>query len=316
MLGGFPVQEMRRLRQAAERGDGESQCMLGMCYAHGRGVAQSWTEAVRHWRQAAEQGFEPAHVGLGLCLMQGLGVAQDLAAAARSFRLSADDDDAEAQYWLALLCECGKGMKRDLAEAVRWYRAAAEQDHLRAIVQLGILCEKGMGVAQSDGAAAARYAAASALGGAEELFASGVNHLDQISERDAPEAFTIQLAVRDLVLAGRLRHAGAAAKLASISSRREVASACCMGCGATRKLNSCGKCNVSQFCDRACQAKTWPTHKPSCQQWRDEGKEEVVVDLATLPIKELKRRLDRLKISYAGVLERAELVALFENSQS
>ena len=37
-------------------------------------------------------------------------------------------------------------------------------------------------------------------------------------------------------------------------------------------------------------------------------------DVASLPVKELKRRLDRRNISYAGVLERPELVALLENA--
>jgi hypothetical protein len=137
------------------------------------------------------------------------------------------------------------------------------------------LCaEKGRGVAQSEPGSAARYAAASALGGADTIFAAGVQHLDATGERDAPEAFTLQLAVRDLALAGRLGHEGAVAMLVSIASRREVASACCLGCGATRKLLSCGKCGEAKFCDRECQKRTWATHMPSCKEWREEDAEQ------------------------------------------
>eukprot|EP00302_Diacronema_sp_CCMP2436_P041368 CAMPEP_0180033604 /NCGR_PEP_ID=MMETSP0984-20121128/29130_1 /TAXON_ID=483367 /ORGANISM="non described non described, Strain CCMP 2436" /LENGTH=168 /DNA_ID=CAMNT_0021959019 /DNA_START=258 /DNA_END=761 /DNA_ORIENTATION=- len=167
---------------------------------------------------------------------------------------------------------------------------------------------------QSDAEAAARYSAASALGTAD-LYETGVEHFNAISERNAPDAFTFQLAVRNLTLATRLGHAGAIKELAAISSQREVVSACCMGCGATRKLLTCGKCEIAVFCDRSCQMRTWETNTPICQQWRDEDKEDDVVDLSSLPTKELKRRLDRRKISYVGVLERAELVALLENSQ-
>jgi len=248
--------------------------------------------------------------------MLGHGMAQDLALAARYFRLAADQGDV-AQSWLGYFCESGMGgVKRDMAEAVRLYRAAAAQGDARALAQLGVLYERGRGVLQSDEEATACYAAASAVG-AESLFAYGVQHLTEFGGRKAPEAFTIQIAVRDLTLAARLEHAGAVGKLTSISSRREVASACCMGCGATRKLLTCAKCGIAVFCDRASQMRTWETHKPSCQQWRNEGKdseEGEVVDLASLPINELKRRLDRRKISYAGVLERAELVALLQSA--
>jgi uncharacterized metal-binding protein len=102
-----------------------------------------------------------------------------------------------------------------------------------------------------------------------------VKLLDAVGERDVPDAFPLQMAVRVLALAGRLGHEGAVAKLASIASRREVASVCCLGCGATRKLLSCGKCGVAKFCDRECQAQTWLlTHMPSCKQWREEDAEQ------------------------------------------
>jgi hypothetical protein len=89
----------------------------------------------------------------------------------------------------------------------------------------------------------------------------------------------------------------------------------------------------------------WPAHKPACKAWREQkaaaaaeaggasssaraepgedgevGEEDVTregeeaEDVASLPVKELKRRLDRLKISYAGVIERSELVALLEHA--
>jgi len=191
--------------------------------------------------------------------------------AARYLRLAADQGFADAQYSLGFLCEHGQGTKCDMGEAVRLYRAAVAQRNARALARLGMCLDKGRGVAQSEAEAAASYAAATELGGAEFLAASGVQHLDAIGKRGAPESFTLQLAVSDLALAARLGHAGAVEKLASISSRREVVSACCLGCGATRELRLCSRCRVAAFCDGNCTWRMWSAHKPSCKQWQADG---------------------------------------------
>jgi hypothetical protein len=175
-----------------------------------------------------------------------------------------------SQYLCGYLSECGKGKLRDMTETVRLYRAAAAQGNKWALARLGVCLEKGRGVAQSEVESAACYATASELGGAAALFASGARHLDAVGERSAPESFTLQIAVSDLALAARLGHAEAIEKLASIASRREVVSACCLGCGATRLLRLCTRCRVAMFCDGECTRRSWPHHRPVCQQWREE----------------------------------------------
>jgi hypothetical protein len=113
------------------------------------------------------------------------------------------------------------------------------------------------------------YATASELGGADELFELGVDSLDAIGERSAPESFALQLAVSDLALAAKLGHAGVVERLASIASMREVVSACCLGCGATRVLRLCTRCRVAMFCDGECARRMWPSvHRPVCTRWQ------------------------------------------------
>jgi TPR repeat protein len=158
-----------------------------------------------------------------------------------------------------------------MAEAVRLYRAAAAQGDLRALARLGVCLEKGRGVAQSESETAASYAAAPEIGGAATLFAYGAASLLAVGERSAPEAFTLQIAVSELALAARLGHAGAFEKLASIASRRELVSACCLGCGATRLLRLCTRCRVAKFCDGECTRRSWPLHRPVCMQWQDDA---------------------------------------------
>ena len=42
--------------KAAEQGNAEAQCLLGICYEHGDGVEQDKAEAVKWFQKAAEQG--------------------------------------------------------------------------------------------------------------------------------------------------------------------------------------------------------------------------------------------------------------------
>mmetsp|Transcript_24712 Transcript_24712/g.58328 ORF Transcript_24712/g.58328 Transcript_24712/m.58328 type:complete len:320 (-) Transcript_24712:205-1164(-) len=295
MRGGGRAQgaELRPVAEAAERGGGRTQRRQGaevagrvpvpgsaMRSAEGeyhRGMrlftgdrcGRDYDAAARSFRLAAGRGHAQAQFTLAQCYMKGgMGVPQNHIEAAHLLRLAADQGFADAQCLLGFLCEHGKGTKRDLGEAVRLYRAAAAQRDVRALARLGVCLEKGRGVAQSEAEAAASYAAASELGGAAALFESGVQDNEAFGERSAPESFTLQLAVSELALAARLGHAGAVEKLASISSRREVVSACCLGCGATRELRLCSRCRVAAFCDGDCVRRMWPAHKPCCKQWQ------------------------------------------------
>jgi hypothetical protein len=57
--------------------------------------------------------------------------------------------------------------------------------------------------------------------------------------------------------------------LAPLAGERAYVSACCMGCGATRKLKACAKCKVARFCTAECQKRTWSEHKPHCKRWAE-----------------------------------------------
>jgi hypothetical protein len=75
-----------------------------------------------------------------------------------------------------------------------------------------------------------------------------------------------------LNLSAREGHAGAVdEELKSLAGRRDVVSACCVGCGAVRKLKTCSKRRVARFCDTECTARMWPAHKASCKAWRAES---------------------------------------------
>jgi hypothetical protein len=126
---------------------------------------------------------------------------------------------------------------QDGLEAVRYYRLAAEQGDAGAQFSLGECFERGEGVAQDLAEAVRHYR----LAAAQE---------DELSGNDL---------------------ASAMAACDRIACSREVAAACCMGCGARRKLKTCAKCKVARFCGAECIARAWPAHKPNCRLWRDDA---------------------------------------------
>ncbi len=57
----------------------------------------------------------------------GRGVEQSYEEAVKLYRLSADQGNAYAQYNLGRMYMCGKGVGRSLEKAVKWFRSSAEQ---------------------------------------------------------------------------------------------------------------------------------------------------------------------------------------------
>jgi TPR repeat protein len=54
---------------------------------------------------------------------------------------------------------------------------------------------------------------------------------------------------------------------ARLAQSRELAAACCLGCGETRKLKTCARCRVARFCCTECVREAWVAHKPMCLLW-------------------------------------------------
>jgi len=104
------IEWLAELRQKAERGEAESQRLLGSFYENGSGVKQNYATAARWYRNAAEQG------------------------------------DAVSQFYLASLYDNGFGVPLNHTEAASWYRRAAEQSHAEAQHNLGEMYRLGRGV--------------------------------------------------------------------------------------------------------------------------------------------------------------------------
>jgi TPR repeat protein len=230
------------------------------------------SKAARLYGQAAGQGHVLAQCNLGLCCIVGEGVKADQAQVARLFGQAAERGDALARLRLGWCYEHGQGVGQDASAAVEQYRLAAEGGCAVASASLGLCLEKGRGAPRSDTAEAARLdALAAAYGNAVQLaFDEAVEVLP--AKGLAPGVLSAAAAlartrhaVSLLNLAARAGHVAAAQELEALAGRRNVVSACCVGCGAVRKLRTCSKCRVARFCDRECSARMWSAHKASCK---------------------------------------------------
>jgi TPR repeat protein len=267
----------RLFRQAAEQGLAEAQYNLGLCYKKSEGVPQDKAQAARLYRQAAEQGRAEAQNSLGVCYEKGEGVPQDKAQAARLYPQAADQGFAAAQYNLGFCYEHGKGVRYDMGEAVALYRQTIAGGNVDANANLGLCFEKGRGVPLDRAEAERLYQLAARSGSAHARTSASIGILDDASVgashgmAPAVALERIREAVYGLNLAARLRDSTAAEDLASLAGRRDMTSACCVGCGASRKLKTCSKCRVASFCDMECTARMWPAHKASCKAWRKDS---------------------------------------------
>jgi TPR repeat protein len=119
----------------------------------------------------------------------------------------------------------------DDAQAAVWFRKAAEQGDASAQHNLGVILLEGAGGAPQD----------------------------------------VKAGVRSLAAAAQQGQLGALAALAAFAGEREVAKACCVGCGATAHKRTCPKCHVARFCSQECVLRAWPVHKPHCKRWQAEA---------------------------------------------
>jgi hypothetical protein len=157
-----------------------------------------------------------------------------------------------------------------------------------ANASLGLCFEKGRGVVQSSVEAERLYKLA-AKSGSSIWAAFPVAQTQLLKESPLPNASPetpsavararIQFALYHLNVSSRQGHAAADEELKTLVGRRDMVSACCVGCGAVRQLKICGAvrklkicsgCRVTRLCDTECAARVWPAHKASCKVWRAE----------------------------------------------
>ena len=118
---------LRVYRPLAEKGQVLAQYILGLMYANGHGVPESYPEGLKWLTKAAEQGEAKAQFSVGVIYFKGLGMAKNYAEAFKWYKRAADQGNATAQYNLGAMYAKGQTVPQDLVTAHMLYTLAAAQ---------------------------------------------------------------------------------------------------------------------------------------------------------------------------------------------
>ena len=128
--------------KSASQGNAVAQGCLGVAYAEGLGVQQSYPKAFELASKSAEQGWREAQAYLATCYLEGKGVQQDYKKAAEWLTKAAKQGMAIAQTNLGAMYAQGLGVPQDTSKAAEWLMKAAKQGNMDAQFNLGVIYTK------------------------------------------------------------------------------------------------------------------------------------------------------------------------------
>ena len=160
--------------KAADMGNGEAMCRIGLLYDSGKGVtknidtanqwylkageaglsygyynlannynsAEEYTKAMEYYLKAADMGNGEAMCQIGLLYNLGKGVAKNIDTANQWYLKAGEAGDSDGYYCLAENC-------RSLSQAIEYYRKAADMGNAKAMIEIGMSYEYGRGVTKN-----------------------------------------------------------------------------------------------------------------------------------------------------------------------
>jgi len=150
----YLAETVKFIRDSAEQGDPRAQYNLGLMYAQGEGVRQSFDMALKWFYLAANNGVPEAQYNLGVMYGDGTGVKQDDYEACKWYQMAVEQGLAEAQLNLGYMYFDGRGVPQDYEIAAKWWLQAAEQGKAKAQFNIGLLCDWGTGLRKNRESAA------------------------------------------------------------------------------------------------------------------------------------------------------------------
>jgi TPR repeat protein len=139
------VEEIKRLRKWAKKGEAWAMSMLASRYRDGVGVKQSDKKTIELYEMAAKRGNASAQYHLGLYYDRGRhGLTQSPERAIEYYTLAADQVHADAQYGLGRMYATGQCIEQSYSKARELWTKAAAQGNENAITALKMLDEQGV----------------------------------------------------------------------------------------------------------------------------------------------------------------------------
>ncbi|MBA3813976.1 MAG: SEL1-like repeat protein [Alphaproteobacteria bacterium] len=139
------AEAMRWYRRAAEEKNPIAQYSIGALYDLGEGVKEDCVEAMKWYFEAADQGHGPARDQI-FFLYKNKTQVEDYYPLLGLFRKAVYQNDSNAQCRIGMFYHNGQGVRHSYAEAMRWYLKAASQNDPDALYNLGGMYLNGQGV--------------------------------------------------------------------------------------------------------------------------------------------------------------------------
>jgi len=138
---------LRAFREAAESGNVEAMMYVGTMQASGQGTTASPAQAMVWFTKAANAGDGQAMCNIGILYYRGApGVAQRYDLALRWFRQGSLAGNAQAMFNAGVLYRDGLGVPVDFSAAMDWFLKAATGENSLAMNSIGVMYQKGQGV--------------------------------------------------------------------------------------------------------------------------------------------------------------------------
>ena len=209
------AEAVRLFTAAAEKGNIDAMCWLGLCHWWGAGGLKSDMAQVTAWlTKAAELGDAQAMI-----LLADVYHSQEREDLNKVFEWSRKAVDAgggpRAEHWLGMCHEFGFGTGKSYAEAFKWYEKAAKAGFPMAQNYYACCFRDGDG-AEKNPATAAVWFRKSAEGG----YNRGMHHWAQCLERGAGVAKNKEEALRWYKKAAEAGHDGAKKRLAELEAEQ------------------------------------------------------------------------------------------------
>lgn len=159
-----PEQRRAELILKADKGDAESQYLVGKTYDEADGVPEDDAKAVEYYQKAAAQSHSAAQYVLGLKYRSGSGVVKDAKKAFALIQKASEAQLADATATLGSMYALGEGVATDEAKAVELLNKSVEQGSTKGMRALAAAYEYGVGVKEDMPKAVSLYEMAAGKG--------------------------------------------------------------------------------------------------------------------------------------------------------
>ena len=150
--------------KAAKKGYIPAQMKLGIYFHFGRGNLEADKKKACYWmKKAAQVGNSEAQCWVGLFYLWGYFGKKDAKTALLWFHRAAQQNNPDGLYEIGSCYEHGEGVEKDLKKAIEWYEKAAARDSGEALCRLGHCYRYAWGVEQDIPLAVQYYESAAEL---------------------------------------------------------------------------------------------------------------------------------------------------------